>query len=197
MRVHTDAPRARARGVVACTPAAGTTARDRGRRGVTMRLIPVLALAVLHLVNVSTTAVADQPNTCRSSLDCCGSPCSDGTCKCNHGYTGTFCCALALGECSIALHPNETWTWGAAPRWTATGTVELMAMGLRNRCGINNCALQIASICVIPRTRTCVIQPLAANHADRYNADILQAVSPSPLKPFSVIDKFEPGLPPL
>ena len=128
------------------------TRRHQAAVGRIMRPIAVLlvvALALLHLRHVSSTAVADQAKPCRSSLDCCGSPCSDGACKCNHGYAGPFCCALALGECSVALHPNKTWTWGAAPRWTATGAVEVMAMGLRNRCGINNCALQIPSACVL------------------------------------------------
>ena len=70
---------------------------------------------------------------------------------------------------SVAVHPNETWTWGAAPRWAAGGGVEVLAMGLRNQCGINNY---------------------------RYNADILRATSSSLFHPFAVHDKFEPGAPP-
>ena len=106
----------------------------------------IAAATLLELVHLSNAALqgvvtpSPQNETCRSPLDCCGSPCSGGVCTCDPGYTGGSCCALALSECSIAVNPNETWTWGAAPRWTAAGTVELMAMGLRNRCGINNCA---------------------------------------------------------
>ena len=104
----------------------------------------VAAVALLALApgpNAGAVVLAaDVPKPCRTSLDCCGSPCSGGVCKCDEGYTGSSCCALALGECSIAVHPNETWTRGAAPRWTEAGTVEVMAMGLRNHCGINNCA---------------------------------------------------------
>lgn len=102
---------------------------------------PAALLVLVQLSNAAVGITAIPPNeTCRSPLDCCGSPCSGGVCTCDQGYTGRSCCALALGECSIAVNPNQTWTWGAAPRWTAAGTVEVMAMGLRNRCGINNCA---------------------------------------------------------
>ena len=107
---------------------------------------------------------------CSSSLDCCGSTCVGGQCKCDlPGFEGPSCCKLALGDCSVAVHPNETWTWGAAPRWAAGGGVEVLAMSLRNQCGINNY---------------------------RYNADILRATSSSPFHPFAVHDKFEPGAPP-
>ena len=41
-----------------------------------------------------------------------------------------------------------------------------------------------------------VAQLNAPATADRYNADILQAVSTSPFKPFDIKGKFEPGLPP-
>ena len=98
-------------------------------------------LAAVTLTHVHATVVKSPPPPppCRSALDCCGSTCSGGVCQCARGYAGASCCALALSECSVAVHPNETWTWGAAPLWTASGGVEVMAMGLRNQCGINNC----------------------------------------------------------
>lgn len=85
------------------------------------------------------------------------------------GYTGPRCCQLDLGACNVALHPNNTWTWGAAARWMKGGGVEVMAMGLQNQCGINNY---------------------------RYNGYILRASATSPFAPFSVIDTFGPGTPP-
>lgn len=117
------------------------------------------------------TGTPPPPPPCKSTLDCCGSPCSSGTCACSSGYTGPTCCALNLGQCSVAVHPNETWTWGAAPSWDAStpSGVEVMAMGLRNRCGINNY---------------------------RYNAEILRATSTSPFEPFTVLDNFGAGAPP-
>ena len=87
-------------------------------------------------------SVAATSASCKTLLDCCGSPCVSGKCTadCNAGYKGPSCCALDLGECSVAVHPDEVWSWGAAPRWTGNGSqVEVYAMGLRQRCGINNC----------------------------------------------------------
>lgn len=131
-------------------------------------------LAIAVLVVAAAEGSGDR-SACRTDLDCCGSTClASGSCSCHAGYKGASCCALDLGACQVALHPNHTWTWGAAPRWSTSDagnrSVEILAMGLRNRCGINSY---------------------------RYNAYIMQARAPSPLGPFMpAAAPFMPGRPP-
>lgn len=132
----------------------------------------------IALAGAAFLAVVASGTSCKTLLDCCGSPCVSGACgPCNVGYTGPSCCALDLDVCDIAVNPNETWSWGAAPRWTNTSheaSVEVHAMGLRNHCGINNY---------------------------RYNAFIQRGLASSFRGPFSMDrpdegQSFMPGLPP-
>ena len=104
----------------------------------TMKPMFYFVVSVAYLLADVVKAVPR--SSCSSMLDCCGSPCNNGTCSasCMAGYTGPRCCQLDLGACNVALHPNNTWTWGAAARWMKGGGVEVMGMGLQNQCGINN-----------------------------------------------------------
>ena len=120
--------------------------------------------ALLAAAVTATGAPASAPCTEANATHACfGSACEQGVCVCDKGFTGHACSVLDLGNCTAALNPNNTWTWGAAARWVdpgnSAGGVEIMTMGLRERCGINEY---------------------------RSNAHIIRAAAPSILGPYTL-----------
>ena len=69
--------------------------------------------------------------------DCTGSPCVNGSCVCDAGFTGPYCNKLKVGDAVRAVELKDTWLWGsAAIQDPVTKTYHSFTMAQKNKCGI-------------------------------------------------------------
>ena len=83
-------------------------------------------------------------SSCRSCVpddflsDCTGSPCVNGTCQCDPGFTGTNCATAQLGSGAVAFYEKQDWVWGTSVLTDAAGAHHAFTMELKNRCGVQH-----------------------------------------------------------
>jgi hypothetical protein len=98
-----------------------------------------------HPAPAPPTPPPSVPFHCKSDFDCSGhnGVCTDGTCKCNLGWSGTMCSAIDfVPRTARVAYTDPLWTWGGSPIMEVSSASDsgavyhLFSSRMSNNCGI-------------------------------------------------------------
>ena len=109
-------------------------------------------VVLLGIWYASVTEASKGGGSCGSNVDCnWGGWCTDGTCKCDYGWTGATCDTVNVGQswkcgegglCAIHETPeakfdNMTTSWGGGVVSDGKGKYHMFAAGMRDTCPLS------------------------------------------------------------